>query len=337
MGHMMAARALELAAVERGHAPTTIDAMDYVTPGFRSWYRGGYERLVRQNPAMWGHLYFSSDRPLFNYLVQTTLDFTFCGRIERLVRQEGPDWVVCTHSIAQPRIPLAGRPMATVVTDLYPHRMWLRGHPQLTCVASEWSQKILHDRRPRAKSVVTGIPISPEFRPSVAPLERRVLVTSGGISGGPVVEVVRELAKLSLDIHVVTGWNESLRQSLSGDSALAGVTVHGRLDPGQMAEQLALASLVVAKPGGLTTMEALAVGTPFVVFKPFMIPGQEEQNAQFLAESGAGVVIDDLRSLGDQVAALASDPSRLLAMRTAATANGRPGAAGNVLEALEGC
>jgi processive 1,2-diacylglycerol beta-glucosyltransferase len=225
--------------------------------------------------------------------------------------------------------------MATVVTDLYPHRMWLRGRPDLFCVPSDWSKEILLGRRPKAEAVVTGIPISSEFRPSVAHGPRRVLVTSGGISGGPVLEVVRALARLPLDLHVVTGWNESLRHSLEEDPALAGVTVLGHLDQAQMAEAMGGAALIVGKPGGLTTMESLAVGTPFVVFKPFMIPGQEERNAQFLSESGAGIGVGDVQQLCAQVATLLDAPDRLASMRAAAAANGRPDAAANVVRTLE--
>lgn len=47
---------------------------------------------------------------------------------------------------------------------------------------------------------------------------------------------------------------------------------------------MSIASLVVSKPGGLTTSEALASHLPMIIINP--IPGQEEENAEFLESKG---------------------------------------------------
>lgn len=54
-------------------------------------------------------------------------------------------------------------------------------------------------------------------------------------------------------------------------------------------EIMSISSLVVTKPGGLTTSEALASGLPLLVINP--IPGQEEENAEFLEKHNVGVWI----------------------------------------------
>ena len=48
-----------------------------------------------------------------------------------------------------------------------------------------------------------------------------------------------------------------------------------------------ISNIVVTKPGGLTTSESLASGLPILVISP--IPGQEEENAEFLEASGCAV------------------------------------------------
>ena len=55
----------------------------------------------------------------------------------------------------------------------------------------------------------------------------------------------------------------------------------------QVPELMSISDLVVTKPGGLTASEALASGLPVLVINP--IPGQEEQNAEFLEKSGSGI------------------------------------------------
>ena len=54
-------------------------------------------------------------------------------------------------------------------------------------------------------------------------------------------------------------------------------------------ELMSISDLVVTKPGGLTTSESLASGLPIIVINP--IPGQEEENASFLENSGVAIWI----------------------------------------------
>ena len=54
-------------------------------------------------------------------------------------------------------------------------------------------------------------------------------------------------------------------------------------------ELMAISNLVVSKPGGLTTSESLASNLPMIIINP--IPGQEEENAEFLEENGVGIWI----------------------------------------------
>ena len=49
-----------------------------------------------------------------------------------------------------------------------------------------------------------------------------------------------------------------------------------------MHEWMSVADLIVTKPGGLTSSEALALGKPLFILNP--IPGQEMANSDFLLE-----------------------------------------------------
>ena len=59
-------------------------------------------------------------------------------------------------------------------------------------------------------------------------------------------------------------------------------------------ELMKISNIVVTKPGGLTTSESLASGLPILVISP--IPGQEEENAQFLEERCGNLVKERSRS-----------------------------------------
>jgi processive 1,2-diacylglycerol beta-glucosyltransferase len=95
---------------------------------------------------------------------------------------------------------------------------------------------------------------------------------------------------------------------------------------------MACADLIITKPGGLTTSEALALGLPMIVHSP--IPGQEERNADYLLEEGVALKAIDENGLEFRLKTLLADPPRLAAMRTRATALGRPHAGRDALSIL---
>jgi processive 1,2-diacylglycerol beta-glucosyltransferase len=67
------------------------------------------------------------------------------------------------------------------------------------------------------------------------------------------------------------------------------------LSMSKMDEWMAASDLLIGKPGGLTTSEALARGLPMLIVNP--IPGQEERNADHLLEWGCAVRCNNLATL----------------------------------------
>ena len=78
-------------------------------------------------------------------------------------------------------------------------------------------------------------------------------------------------------------------------------------------ELMHIASIVVSKPGGLTTTETLACELPMIVINP--IPGQEEENAEFLEQKGAGVWIRAKDSPDEILISLFKDNEKLEDMK----------------------
>ena len=87
---------------------------------------------------------------------------------------------------------------------------------------------------------------------------------------------------------------------------------------------MAASDLLVTKPGGLTSSEALAVGRPLLIVDP--IPGQEAANSDYLLERGAAVKANRLEDLPYRLESLLAGAGliRLKKMAAAAKALGRP-------------
>jgi processive 1,2-diacylglycerol beta-glucosyltransferase len=99
-----------------------------------------------------------------------------------------------------------------------------------------------------------------------------------------------------------------------------------------MPRLMASADLLVGKPGGLTTSEALAAGLPFAIVQPY--PLQEEANANYLLEHGAGMRIEPLTLLTHKLRSFFEDQQRREQMRAAALRLAKPEAARTVVRSL---
>jgi processive 1,2-diacylglycerol beta-glucosyltransferase len=124
---------------------------------------------------------------------------------------------------------------------------------------------------------------------------------------------------------VVTGRNEDLRRELAAVDRKHPTHVLGFAS--NMHELMGVADLIITKPGGLTSSEALALGKPLFILNP--IPGQEAANSDFLLERGAAAKVNRVEDLPYRLEQLLGT-SKLAEMARAARGLGRPKAAEDI-------
>ena len=74
-----------------------------------------------------------------------------------------------------------------------------------------------------------------------------------------------------------------------------------------------VADLIITKPGGLTVSEALACNLPMAIFDA--IPGQEEENAEFLIDNNMAVKIEKGATCAETIRELLQNHEKLEAMK----------------------
>ena len=234
------------------------------------------------------------------------------------------------------RLKIARPLVVSIVTDFEAHALWMERCVDLYCVAAPETKARLVARGATAEHIVTtGIPVAAKFSQKVDGRAVRsklglrddqsvLLVLSGGFGMGPVGEIVTELDKVKgqFQILVVTGRNEEMRRDLAAADRQHPTHVMGFAT--NMHELMAVSDLVISKPGGLTSSEALAMGKPLMILNP--IPGQEAANSDFLLEHGAAAKVNRVEDLPYRVEQLLAS-GKLLEMAKAAKALGRPAAA----------
>jgi processive 1,2-diacylglycerol beta-glucosyltransferase len=364
-GHIRAAQAIERAFAEMGSAREVrhVDTLDFTNKVFRRLYSKAYIDMVNKAPELLGWLYDYLDTPWEKERRRLALDKFNARPFINMVRDYGPDVIVCTHFLpaeivswlkAKERLAC---PQAIVVTDFDVHAMWLCHHYEHYFVALEETRVHLEKLGiPGAKVTATGIPIDPAFaRPAdkgaareklgLAADKTTVLLSAGGFGVGPIEHLVQSLLEMRHPVQVVAicGRNEELRGRIAELAAGPVPERHAIAVVGYttaMHEYMAASDILVGKPGGLTTSEALASGLIFAIVNP--IPGQEERNSDHLLEEGAAIRCNNLPTLAFKLDRLLDDPARLAAMRENVRRLARPRAAFDIAEkvaalAVAGC
>jgi processive 1,2-diacylglycerol beta-glucosyltransferase len=351
-GHLAAAAALDEAwrALRPGDAVDRVDLQKFFSPLHRKIVSDGYLRLVNHAPELWGMVFAKTDKPKTARAlnrVRAMFPSNSRARFGRYVKQSRPDVVLCTHyfpleTLHHLRSKRGGpRPLAvSVVTDFEAHALWMDRCVDLYCVAAEETKARLVARGAGSEDVVvTGIPISAKFSAKLNVKEVRkslglrddlpvLLVPSGGFGMGPVAEILAELDKVSRPFQtvVVTGRNQDLRRELAAQDRKHPTQVLGFAT--NMHELMAVADLLITKPGGLTSSEALALGKPLIILNP--IPGQEAANSDFLLEHGAAAKVNRVEDLPYRIEQLLGS-KKLGEMGRAAKALGKPEAARDIV------
>ena len=357
-GHLRAAEALEKAfrATAGDIEVQHLDVLNYTNKLFRHLYSKAYIDLVNKMPEVPGWIYDRFDKPWKNERRRLALDKLNTRPFVKVLREYQPDMIVCTHFLpaeivswlkAKERI--ASR-QAIVVTDFDVHAMWLCHHYEQYFVAIDEARVYLEVLGiPAGKITVSGIPIDPVFavRKDKQEMRRKhglaadrttILLSAGGFGVGSMEPLIAALLNLqtSSQIVAVCGRNLELKQKLTKLAARLSTDAQVIIKPfgytREMDELMTASDLVLGKPGGLTSSEALAKGLVFVIVNP--IPGQEERNSDHLLEAGAGIRCNNLPTLAYKLDRLLSDQRRFAEMQRNTRKLARPQAANEIVRKL---
>lgn len=285
MGHWSASCALQQQLEQEGHQVETVDFFDYAMPELAPTLYRMFGWLVKYG----GGLYNLFHRLTRNVEGEMPLAGAWVEHLEDLLWSQGTDVVVSTHPVCSAVVARYKKeggqvPLVTCITDVTCHSEWIHPGTDGYLVASQQVRRGLMAKGVEAGRIfVSGIPVGAQFtQGSPHGGRRELLIMGGGLGLMPRGERFYEQLDALPNIHVtiLTGRNEKLYQRLHGKFdhiEVVGFTT--RVDA-----YMARAHLMLSKPGGITTFEAIASRLPMLVWAPFL--EQERENARFLLESG---------------------------------------------------
>ena len=181
------------------------------------------------------------------------------------------------------------------------------------------------------KVFVTGIPISSRFLKTYNKKEildelhleenkKTILFFAGGEFGlgkNKTLLIFEDLIKNFEDIQVIAIAGKNEKMKLQFESIVQEFNKENNVRvleyTNKVPELMSISDLVVSKPGGLTTSESLASNLPMVIINP--IPGQEEENAEFLESKGTGIWIRKNDSAYEIFKSIIDNPEKLEKMK----------------------
>ncbi len=316
-----------------------IDCMKYVNITIEKITTAAYREMAKKAPWAWGRIYADSQKgPLAH--ISSRSNKIMAIKLLKLLREKNPDLIISTHPFGSQMCSYLKRKqkitskIATIMTDFAPHDQWLVGseYTDYYFVAhNKMKQYLISKNIDENKIFDTGIPISNRFllnynkndilsELNFTPNKKTVLFFGGGEFGlgkTKTVEIFECFVKLfpNIQIIAVAGKNEKMKTAFSKivEQEKRNDSIRVLEFTNKVPEFMSVSDLVVTKPGGLTTSESLASKLPMVIINP--IPGQEEENAQFLEENGIAIWIKKYDNPYEKLQNLFSDPKLLPTMK----------------------
>lgn len=341
-GHNSTAEAIRQTFAEHGDEAEVFDAYRYVSKALYEIIKQGYllvtkdfKKLFEKSYALAENRKASGETSLYRIA-----NLRLTQKLGKYIKQYAPDAIIYTHAFLGVVTDLLKTrngidvPMIGVVTDYTVHPLWEEAHSTDRIVvasellASQLYRKGLSD----AQLTPIGIPVRKQFSKCVPKARARaelsladkmtVLLMGGSMGYGDIASIVQELDLVEGDFQIISvcGNNREAQESVDALRTKKRVLNYGFTK--DIPRLMDASDVIITKPGGLTTSEALVKGLPIIICNP--IPGHEQRNASFLLNNGVAMAVDEHTHFADVFYQLLHSPTRLDGMRRAIEAIAKP-------------
>lgn len=312
-GHNSAARAIGDMFTSRGHRATVMDPYQLAGEKVSALVSNAYIKLVQASPKMFGMVYHLGDmyRHLPIHSPVYKINEKMAPAMTRFLEDNHFDIIIMTH--VYPALILTY--LRTLGVKLPPTMFVATDYAcipfteETTCdyfviPSAEFYGEFAAYGIDTSKLLPYGIPVNAKFLSPMSksaacsilgldPQKRYILVSGGSMGAGGITKItatiggyMTEHPSLNHHLIVICGNNKKLRTRLFESYAdRSDVTIMGRTD--KMEVFLRACDCFLTKPGGLSSTEAAASGTPLIHISP--IPGCETRNVDYFVRHGMSI------------------------------------------------
>lgn len=355
-GHLRTAQALE--QYMNHHVVDAqvkvVDAFKEVNYVYDKIVCGGYHFVATKTPALFGRMYHrTNDNSPLSKLVPK-INCVLGKRLLSLINEFHPDVIVTTHPFVTEMIShlkgngLVAAKQLVIMTDYAPHKTWIAANVDGYIVANEdMVNPMVQDLGVEPEKIHPfGIPILEVFfqqqpkevlrkEMGLAPDKTTVLLMAGSFGVKNIVQIYRDIIRIPLDFQmiVITGKNQHLYNTLKTTTKLSPQKTKLVMFTQKVEQYMQASNIIITKPGGLTITEAIASNLPMLVFDS--IPGQEEDNADFLELHGMAKRIKKQESCAEALKKMIKDKMLLVSMEQACKNFDKSNRCAKIVELME--
>lgn len=319
-----------------------VDCVEYISKPLSKATTGIYKQAAKSAPWAWKKIYYNSDKGVLSS-ISNCANRLMSKKLYKLLKKYSPDIVISTHPFASQMTSYIKEhkkiecKLATIMTDFASHNQWLVGKEfcDLYFVSNEqMKQDLIKADIPSNKIHITGVPLSYKFSDeyisefnkekiyndfNLKPDKKVILFFGGGALGigkEKTVQVLKSIIRYieNYQVIAISGKNKKMNNEfLRIYEEINNEDLHIMEYTQNVPELMSISNLVITKPGGLTSSESLASALPMININP--IPGQEEENAEFLEKSGVSVWLKKEDDIDKVVDNLLRDSEKLELMR----------------------
>ena len=359
-GHLSAAKSISeyLTTINPDIHVELVDCIEYINKHLNKISTDAYKGMTKNAPFVWELVYNGTQDGAMAKMA-TTSNKILSFKLLQLIEEMNPDLIISTHFFSSQMCAFLKQKrkinckLATILTDYHIHNQWLYlpEYVDFFFVAnSDMKKEMILNKIPAKKIHITGIPVSSRFSSKFNKDEifkefnldknkRTVLFFAGGEFGlgrNTTFMTLKAIIRLFKDTQVIAISGKNQRMKLKFQKLIDTTNSSDRVKlldfTDKVPELMNISDFVVTKPGGLTSTESLVSGLPIIIINP--IPGQEEQNAEFLVNNGAAIWIKKEDNIARVLKNLYRDKEKFKSMAKSAKKIAKPNSTKNICEIL---
>ncbi|RWR13149.1 hypothetical protein QNH23_01165 [Siminovitchia fortis] len=274
-----------------------IDILSYGYGNIESLISSIYLQWIHKLPKVYSTIYrlAAVERPTLNKRFRM-YEVLFIKVFRNLLQEKKPDLVVCTHALPSymiarlKKLQLWTGIAINVYTDYFINNLWGIDEIDYHFVPSKKIKDQLVEQGVNEKRIfITGIPVHPIFSMENHMVKKEriftALISGGNMGAGSIFQLLNRLKPGGQILYkVLCGKNDKLLQHIRSLNHPLIQPIPYISSKEKMNRLYDETDMIITKPGGVTISESLTKKLPIFVYD--VLPGQEEQNLNFLQEKG---------------------------------------------------
>ena len=359
-GHLSAAKSISELLKKKNPDLTVemVDCIEYISKYLNKLSTEAYKEMAKKFPFMWELFYNRSQEGALAKLTTTT-NKIFSHKLKQLIIDFEPDLIISTHPFSSQMCAILKKKdkinckIATILTDYKIHTQWLYlpEHIDYFFVSNQEMKKDMVLKGVESTKIhVTGIPVSSRFSEKfnneeiysefgLSPNLKTVLFFAGGEFGlgrNTTFMTLKAIIRLFKDIQVIAISGKNAKMNDKFKKLIETTESSNRVKllefSNKIPELMTISDLVITKPGGLTVTESLVSNLPIIIINP--IPGQEEENAEFLEAHESAIWIKKEDNIARKLKNLYRNPDTLISMKENTKKLAKPNSTHDICEIL---